>query len=45
VLERAGYIDEADLDANVLEVSEDENQVDIYEYESGNHRLSLVLIH
>ena len=42
VLADAGYVDHSE----VLEVTEQEdNQVDIFEYETNAHRLSLVLIH
>lgn len=42
VLADAGYIDQAD----VCEVTEDDaNKVDIFEYESGLHLVSLALIH
>lgn len=42
VLVEAGYVDRND----VLDVNEDDDeQVDIFEYESGVHRVSLVLIH
>lgn len=42
VLADAGYIDRSE----VLEiVEEEENQIDIFEYETGGHRVSLILIH
>lgn len=42
VLADAGYIDRGE----VLEiVEEEENQIDIFEYETGGHRVSLILIH
>lgn len=42
VLANAGYVDQSE----VLEVvEEEENMVDIFEYETGVHLVSLVLIH
>jgi hypothetical protein len=42
VLAEAGFIDSGE----VLEVvEEEENQIDIFEYETGGHRLSLILTH
>lgn len=41
-LAAAGYLDRSE----VLDVTEeDENRVDIFEYDTGAHRVSLVLIH
>lgn len=42
VLANAGYVDLGE----VLEiVEEEENQIDIFEYDTGTHLVSLILIH
>lgn len=43
-LAQSGYVDVNEvLDLSVIE--EDDGRVDIFEYETGSHRVSLVLIH